>query len=1794
MKKYKIISLIITVSILLQLIPSAAFAQNTKKTFEPIEPACSMSDEEFFGIWSGTDWLIEPKMDYSLPGMEKVGDAAKANDLELAKEELLTYYQSKDIKPNFSAGANANMNYITLNDTYAFTETYITSIDMSGNDFRTYDINLGKNSVNGSVMLCTIEKMQDVAEIKSRESDSPPQLMFITDGGVVSVTPERDTYIRGGIYADTYYGKDKLMYAKDSYTDNGDGTYLPYGDLSRITYLYFNPAQFPTSFTSVKLRITARVAAEEGEEYKNENIKLALFQAYNKTWSEYEGDAENKKGNPPMTWNSYKIGHYSWKGLPGGFDWQKPANTASEWFTYNTRFYDQASLMRTAENNNYTGTDANGFGYGDDYVYKAMSIVQDFIRDGGAGIPVNRDIESTNRCLEFPALYYRYIHTDYITPDLNVSMLKWLWQEAEYLYNGAGVLYEGNTAIPKNASIAHNNRGAWHVYGFLNTSGNFPEYAKTDEWRDIIEARLIDNINVLLQPDGSYEEPTFSYPISVMNFFIQIGNLYKELGIEAPENYYEKLRLFARYLLDCTYPTGTTPWWGDGRGSPKNIVKTLLTYVDDPELSYMVGGQGTYPTQHHALYPDARVVTDRTSWDSPSSVMFMNARNGGSHSHRDSLAITWYHRDRELLTDTGVSSYDSKHPHFVWQRNRGISHNTVEIDGIGQEASGDSHIDITANDGTSVTTAWTDANKSGRHMRNVNYLKPLDIILVNDRMVPNDNEVHTYTQNWHNPPLPAPNITLETSGALRAETHYPTGSNIIIAPVNHNEITSKLEDGYNADGAVSTKFISYGQKKAGVATYGTVLYGISDGGEATVDTAELDVTSDNDTATGSRTTVTTNGEAYTLDYVDMFGDAIGTTAFGNCTTDGTQAGVATDAEGDIIYASVTGGSMLTADGGDIFETDAVYEDISMHVADKTVSISTSGYIGNKEIVVNGIPDNVNKATLNGKNVNIQKKNGKVYVNTQFNYISDTAGSFMGDDGQTINWHYYSDKGILHFDGTGDVGDLKGKTLPWAACASGTTALWISPGLTGLSEDMVAGLNNIEEVYMDEACFDTSWETTSPNRYNTDGRAIITNNPYTIDNLPPDYADGKHIPDPSKYQYGPDTWAKRVHTVKNEYKFAGDVKYIATSGTDSIAYQPNEIQINKEPTYYFCQVTGTYNWNVNPLDGTLTIDTPMGHMSSDLVRTGTFYPWFGMRHKITSIYFNDNVTKLSKHHFDGLTNVKSIRFSPKMYQFGAYAFCGCTGLESVTIPGNILSVTSKAFYNCSNLKEVIILTGNKDVAISNDAFGGCNKLETLVLPSNVVNIAGSKSDWANAKKLTSTFENCNVYAAYGSPGYQYAEAMGSNCIELDQRADAQGSVADTNINWTYTADTNTIVFDGVGTIPALHNHPGTFDSNIWKAYCGADSTIRLGTGVDMEEKAFQGVAQASNIYCSLADCVFTYKKSANLTFPASFTLDDGTEICSANGLIDTSRFKKGYFDCETTATARPYYGYHYSYNSSNSWEDIQSSLNTQYEGCVYYEYDFDTKTLTITPYHSPSSDGGVNIGNMSILNTNAYPWSFAGISGMAEHLDIRQQDELTITMIGKAAFNGFIKLNEIILPDGITDVGMRAFKNCTSATRIVIPGTIKTLGGYAFGNCPMANDVTVMFGAYLSGSEFAGEATADKPFATDTINCYAGSTTSMVNLLKNKKSTETYNLNILPYLSNTGALIKYALPKAEEGKLIIAGYDSTGKLTALDMQDINVQANSYTDYIAPINPDEFHSSKLMIWKMNSLKPIVKAE
>lgn len=67
---------------------------------------------------------------------------------------------------------------------------------------------------------------------------------------------------------------------------------------------------------------------------------------------------------------------------------------------------------------------------------------------------------------------------------------------------------------------------------------------------------------------------------------------------------------------------------------------------------------------------------------------------------------------------------------------------------------------------------------------------------------------------------------------------------------------------------------------------------------------------------------------------------------------------------------------------------------------------------------------------------------------------------------------------------------------------------------------------------------------------------------------------------------------------------------------------------------------------------------------------------------------------------------------------------------------------------------------------------------------------------------------------------------------------------------------------------------------------------------------------------------------------------------------------------------------------------------------------------------------------------------------------------SLTTIGGYAFNGCVKLKDIVLQDGVETIGDNAFLGCSSLESINIPKTIKTIGYGIFAQCSLLNKITV--------------------------------------------------------------------------------------------------------------------------------------
>lgn len=159
-------------------------------------------------------------------------------------------------------------------------------------------------------------------------------------------------------------------------------------------------------------------------------------------------------------------------------------------------------------------------------------------------------------------------------------------------------------------------------------------------------------------------------------------------------------------------------------------------------------------------------------------------------------------------------------------------------------------------------------------------------------------------------------------------------------------------------------------------------------------------------------------------------------------------------------------------------------------------------------------------------------------------------------------------------------------------------------------------------------------------------------------------------------------------------------------------------------------------------------------------SGSNYPWYTHRSKVTSITVEEgitavglaafeysyatavslpeSITSIGSYAFRG-TNLTSVRTPANLKSISSYAFISCKKLTSVNLP-NVTSIGQSAFEGCTALKEITLVATSLD----KDAFYNCNQMHTVnfaKVPSSIntaafsqcsklknVNFVGTQTQW----------------------------------------------------------------------------------------------------------------------------------------------------------------------------------------------------------------------------------------------------------------------------------------------------------------------------------------------------------------------------------------------------------------------------------------------------------------------------------
>ncbi len=978
----QILSILLILTMLLSLLLPVSALDSGKE-----ETKAASSD-----IWAKLD----------LSKIPEVQAAVNAGNEGLAKEALLSYYTQKFAKTEPEPGSTIKgaMVYLACRNTLSFSEPYLNYVDIAASAYAKYTINLVGNKT-GNYVLSMLDKTQGEILIASREDSSmaPKLVIGCKDGTTKTLTPIADTYVRAGNSASANYASSTTLYAHDDYS----GT-TPYSNNTKRIYLRFDTTQIPANVSSLKLEVYAKISG--GSETV---LRLHAFGAYATAWTETN-----------LTWNWLKnnncLAHFSWNNMPGGFNWVIPTGVPSQWAAYNGRFYEVTSLVQTALKEGKSSANYRT------YMTTAKNWMLDFIHDAGAGKPATgQDLEPANRLLEFPYIYKHLLAGGFITPDENVTLLTWVWEETNFLSNSSYLFSSSNQPL---SDLAYYH-GFRHLTGFYQGGGFFSEFTAAKTWRSNYAARQERVVNALVLEDGAYNTISFGYPSEMINCGVVLLAAMREAGDNATA-YTVKTKLIklAKYLIDCSQPNGVLPYWGQGAPSTtKPVVQTVLNAIGDTmdgnptmaELRAFVNSMESCDLDTSSQFDMSKIVVDRSGWGAKDTMLFMNAKCGGNHSHRDALALLLYYEGRQLLTDTGMTSYDSTHPHFNWQNSTTRSHNTIEVDGKAQtlylnleDVTHMGSIDIRPNSNLTTIRAWSDANNNDtstkslsmdgvinnkvyhstdfRHSRDVSFVKALgDMVIVTDKIVPGDSASHSYTQNWHCAPYSNASVTNDSYGT--GKTNYASGPNLIITQAGSTSPT--IRNGHDSTAsATPTKYFEYKQTKSGTATYQTILYPVAEGANATVKPTKLTMSNTADgTALAMSIDITDSKkpELKTVFHYHSFEESPSSRSFGSYTTDGSTAILSLTPGGKITFAGIANGSSLQGTGRVILFASGRVSDLTATLEGNTLYMEGGDpKLSFLEIRANFSGQTVKAVMLNGESVSFtQSTDGTVIIGGKY-------------------------------------------------------------------------------------------------------------------------------------------------------------------------------------------------------------------------------------------------------------------------------------------------------------------------------------------------------------------------------------------------------------------------------------------------------------------------------------------------------------------------------------------------------------------------------------------------------------------------------------------------------------------------------------------------------------------------------------------------------------------------------------------------------------------------------------------
>ncbi|MBQ7258407.1 MAG: leucine-rich repeat domain-containing protein [Paludibacteraceae bacterium] len=436
---------------------------------------------------------------------------------------------------------------------------------------------------------------------------------------------------------------------------------------------------------------------------------------------------------------------------------------------------------------------------------------------------------------------------------------------------------------------------------------------------------------------------------------------------------------------------------------------------------------------------------------------------------------------------------------------------------------------------------------------------------------------------------------------------------------------------------------------------------------------------------------------------------------------------------------------------------------------------------------------------------------------------------------------------------------------------------------------------------------------------------------------------------------------------------------------------------------------------------------------------------------TTVTYSDvaySVTSIGDHAFAECTGLTSVTIPNSVTSIGTEAFRFCTGLTSVTIPNSVTSIGDNAFYGCSGLTSIEI--PNSVTSIGGSAFSRCSSLTSVTIPNSVTSIG--REAFSGCSGLTS-IEIPNSVTSIGDQAFQ--SCTGLTSIEIPNSVTSIGNEA-------FQSCSGLTLIEIPNSVTSIGNRAFS--------YCSGLTSLKLSASLEPMNPFIAGFYEYYPTRSSYQQGYEWLKNLISIEAPAWF------------------------FDVpETDWIYCPRHLQHVAVNNGELTESALNAINQSYKTLQ----TLDVSNVTNTEFADEAFKGYYNLTELKLpaglqkvgymmvagcknlqsidipasveeieqsafedcrsIKTITFGGSSAGAPG---RFNAPAASTSLLRRIGNWAFYNAHELQNLEIPEGVTEIGDGAFYGCTYLEEMVLPSSVQEIGDNTFALCSKLKKITV--------------------------------------------------------------------------------------------------------------------------------------